>query len=150
MYKYGKRGGFLRLQVPVRGLINVCGLSVIIWAPRKRGGKGLPDLPPFHLCPQHRIVLSRPFPPTLPPGFEIFQITELLSLPSGQHTMVLPGIFPNQVRKLTHHVLGVSPEAWGSCKHPEKTLRSLARQHRERSSVAADLSAGKKLGTTCS
>lgn len=67
---------------------SVWGLSVIVWAPSKRRGKGLPDPPPpFNLCPQHRIVLSRSFPPTLPTRFEIFPITELPSLPSGRHTM---------------------------------------------------------------
>lgn len=66
----------------------VWGLSVIVQAPSKRRGKRLPDLPPFHLRPQHRIVLSRPFSPTLPTGFAVFQITELPSLPSGRHTVV--------------------------------------------------------------
>ena len=62
----------------------VCVLSV--GAPSKKGG----TLPPFHLCPQHRIVLSRPFPPALPTGFEILQISEPPSLGciSGMQTVV--------------------------------------------------------------
>lgn len=123
--------------------------SVIVRAPSKRRGKGLPDLPPFHLRPQHRIVLSRPFSPTLPTGFAVFQITELPSLPSGRHTVVSQVFFLIRLRKLTHRVLGVSPEAQGSCEHPEKTLRSLARQHRWCSSAAAELSAASKVLQVC-
>jgi len=64
-------------------------------------GEGLPDPPlPFRLCPEHRIVLSRPFLPTLPSGFEILQITELPSLASGKHAVISQVFFLIRLRIL--------------------------------------------------